>query len=312
MVDAGGGGTDAGPDMVDAGGGTDAGATDAGSMDAAVTDAGATDAGATDAGATDGGAGNAAARLRVASRSLFSALCACDFTGFADAAECSTFGQNATVDACDDMAFAANMAAAAGPLDCLATARAARATCAMAAGCDMTMLDACSDTESTAFMACADTPMAYGTSFQMCIDSDVVGTVASMCPENSPASMMTGDSVFTGDTTGAGSDAPMASCRDSFFCDTASADRAFEWTAPAAGRFIFDTAGSAFDTLLSITDGCAGTELACNDDGSGMPGIGLRSRTELVMTMGQTVTIHVAGCGSFDAGTFQVNINRMP
>lgn len=323
-TDAGGGGTDAGVALMDAGGGTDAGGeidagggTDAGTSDAgAPMDAGATDAGTPmDAGETDAGPGDAgmltpASRLRGASDMLFAELCACDFTGFADAAECASFGENPAVDTCDDMAYAATMADSMGPLDCLATAREARASCAAAAGCDETMLTACADTEDTAFMACADVPMAYGEQITMCVEADVVGTTASTCPENATASMMTGTAVFTGDTTGAGSDRPTQSCRDSFFCDALAADRAYQWTAPADGTYEFDTDGSLFDTVLSLTDGCTGSELACNDDDEDMM-IGLRSRLSLEMTMGQTVIVHVAGCASFDAGTFQVNINAV-
>jgi len=325
-VDAGGGGTDSGVTLMDAGGGVDAGpgvdaggGTDAGGgVDAGPGDAGAPmdagdpmmDAGETDAGPGDAGTPTAASRLRAASDRLFAELCTCDSTGFADAAECAMFADNPAVDACDDMAYAATMADSMGPLDCLATARDARATCAAAAGCDEAMLTACADTEDAAFMACADVPMAYGEQFQMCVERDVVGTTASTCPENPTTSMTTGTAVFTGDTTAGGNDRPMQSCRDAFFCDARAADRAFSWTAPAAGTYELDTDGSLFDTVLSVTDGCSGAELACNDDDPDMT-IGLRSRLTLEMTMGQTVIVHVAGCTSFDAGSFQVNIDAV-
>jgi hypothetical protein len=44
-------------------------------------------------------------------------------------------------------------------------------------------------------------------------------------------------------------------------------DVAVLWTAPATGWYAFDTAGSAFDTVLGIYQpSCTGTELACNNN----------------------------------------------
>lgn len=43
-------------------------------------------------------------------------------------------------------------------------------------------------------------------------------------------------------------------------------DVAFRWMAPTTGRWVIDTGGSSFDTILYARDSCAGAELDCNDD----------------------------------------------
>ncbi|MCB9592962.1 MAG: hypothetical protein H6719_09545, partial [Sandaracinaceae bacterium] len=278
-------------------------------MDAGETDAGATDAGATDAAvATDAGTTSPVDRFLTAVRTITAHYCMCDFTGFADAADCSSFGQNPVIDSCEEMAYAGTMAASAVPFDCLTTSREDYATCLGTAGCDDVAIGSCDDALSLALDACTDLPTEFGDMFDACVTANLVGSTPSPCPENPTASTMLGMAVFTGDTTGAGNDGPAGSCA-SVFCDTMVADRSYAWTATTAGTYVFDTRGSHFDTVLSITDGCAGSELACNDD---LDSDDLRSSFSLALTAGQTVTIHVAGCTSYDAGGFQVNINAAP
>ena len=80
-----------------------------------------------------------------------------------------------------------------------------------------------------------------------------------MCPTGSVTGAL--PQTLTGTTSGAG-DAITPSC--GFF---PSADASFTFTAPSTDVFSFDTSGSAFNTVLTILDGgCAGPELACNDD----------------------------------------------
>jgi hypothetical protein len=67
----------------------------------------------------------------------------------------------------------------------------------------------------------------------------------------------------------------------------------YSFTAPNAGNFSFDTCSGTLDTILNLFDGCAGTELACNDDFCG-----LRSRVVLTMTSGQNILVRVAGWNS--------------
>lgn len=84
-------------------------------------------------------------------------------------------------------------------------------------------------------------------------------------------------------------------------------DVSFVWTAPFAGRFSFDTAGSSFDTLLGVFDGaCFGPELACDDDSGG----DLSSRVELDLFGGQTVTAVVDSFGQ-NFGEAVLNINEV-
>lgn len=66
--------------------------------------------------------------------------------------------------------------------------------------------------------------------------------------------------ITSGTTTGAGDD-QTGSCGGG-----GELDRQFQWTSPTAGRWLLDTHGSTFDTVLYVRDACAGTQLACNDD----------------------------------------------
>ena len=43
----------------------------------------------------------------------------------------------------------------------------------------------------------------------------------------------------------------------------------FEWTAPYSDYFMFDSAGSDFDTVVTVLSDCEGTELACNNTAPG-------------------------------------------
>ncbi|MFO0646499.1 MAG: putative metal-binding motif-containing protein [Polyangiales bacterium] len=107
-------------------------------------------------------------------------------------------------------------------------------------------------------------------------------------------------SAATGSTAGGGSRTG-GSCGGS-----TSPEVAFTWTAPAAGDYTFDTEGSAFDTVLYARDGgCAGRELGCNDDASGL---GLSSRVTVRLAEGQTVALFVDGYGG-DSGRFVLNIS---
>lgn len=68
---------------------------------------------------------------------------------------------------------------------------------------------------------------------------------------------------------------------------------AFRWTAPRAGLYHVTTAGSAYDTLLSVRAGsCAGREVACNDDADDTT---TTSALVLDLAACQTVTIVVDG-----------------
>ena len=74
-------------------------------------------------------------------------------------------------------------------------------------------------------------------------------------------------------------------------------DRAFHRT------FIFDTDGSAFDTILTLTSPTC-SELACDDDS----GDGLASALTVNLVAGQSVRIVVDSLTAMQAGAFQLSI----
>ncbi|MCA9652425.1 MAG: PPC domain-containing protein [Myxococcales bacterium] len=69
----------------------------------------------------------------------------------------------------------------------------------------------------------------------------------------------------------------------------------YTFTAPAAGSYVFDTGGSAVDTVLYLLDGvCEGPELGCNDDGLAGSNASL---TSVTLGAGQTITVVVDAFG---------------
>ena len=83
-----------------------------------------------------------------------------------------------------------------------------------------------------------------------------------------------------------------------------SPEAVFEWVAPMAGTYTIDTHGSAYDTVLYVRDGsCTGSELDCNDDGSGA----VTSEVSVTVRAGQRIFIFVDGFDG-DSGDFEVNI----
>ncbi|WP_437784086.1 MXAN_6577-like cysteine-rich protein [Sorangium sp. So ce1097] len=85
-----------------------------------------------------------------------------------------------------------------------------------------------------------------------------------------------------------------------------SADAGYAFTAPVTGDYVFDTYGSAFDTVLHVRDGsCRGPQLACNDDTR-------IEQSEVTVTLeaGQTVVVVVDGFRNTSAGAFTLNVRR--
>lgn len=104
-----------------------------------------------------------------------------------------------------------------------------------------------------------------------------------------------------GDTTGGLSE--LASS-----CGGASApERVYEFVAPGPGSYRFDTAGSSFDTVLSIFDACEGPALACNDDAN------FELQSELIVDLdgGDKRLIVVDGHESDDFGPFVLNVSQL-
>ena len=77
------------------------------------------------------------------------------------------------------------------------------------------------------------------------------------------------------------------------------------WTAPATGPVTFDTRGSDFDTLLTISDGVSYLPIASNLD---LVNLTFSSELRFAAQQGQTYSITAARAdGSFDPGTIVLN-----
>ena len=79
-------------------------------------------------------------------------------------------------------------------------------------------------------------------------------------------------------------------------------DVAYSFIAPEQGEYVFDTQGSAYDTVLYLYDHCGGNEIDCNDDT-----FGLQSEVSARLDAGQLVIIVVDGY-SANAGSYQLNV----
>src|SRR6185369_3292674 len=82
----------------------------------------------------------------------------------------------------------------------------------------------------------------------------------------------------------------------------------FRWAAPASGRYVFNTAGSAFDTLLAVYTGSSVSSLhtvASNDDGD----IDVTSAVSFSATTGITYYVAVDG---FDDESGALVLNWSP
>ncbi len=71
-----------------------------------------------------------------------------------------------------------------------------------------------------------------------------------------------------------------------------SPDASYAFTAPAARKYVFDTFGSGFNTILELHDGaCDGDVLTCSDDSGG----GSQSRATVELSAGQKVVAVIDG-----------------
>jgi hypothetical protein len=87
-------------------------------------------------------------------------------------------------------------------------------------------------------------------------------------------------------------------------CGSGSApDVAVSWTSPATNYYTFSTAGSSFDTIVAVLDGCDGAELDCNNNAGTSPqGVAI-ARVE----KDQSVVVVVDG-NSGDRGSVVLNV----
>ncbi len=88
--------------------------------------------------------------------------------------------------------------------------------------------------------------------------------------------------------------------------DGGAVDYVMRFIAPLAGTYVFDTAGSSYDTALSAYLGCdAGSEIACNDD----VGKTLQSQIVLDLGLGESILVVVSGWGG-QTGDWVLNIAK--
>lgn len=84
-------------------------------------------------------------------------------------------------------------------------------------------------------------------------------------------------------------------------------EHVYEFVAPGPGAYRFDTAGSSFDTVISIFDTCDGPPLACNDDA----GFELQSELIIELDGGQKVLVAVDGHEPEDFGPFVLSVEKL-
>lgn len=108
----------------------------------------------------------------------------------------------------------------------------------------------------------------------------------------------TGLAVATGSNLGAGDDVAQPCA------GTNGPEVVHAWTAPATTTWTFDTAGSGYDTALTLRSNCNLPAFACNDD----DGPGLTSQIVVDLEAGDTVLIAVEGFSS-STGDFVLNID---
>ncbi len=133
---------------------------------------------------------------------------------------------------------------------------------------------------------------------------NVCYTPASICVDQELGSALP---VRVKGTTAFANDDHQASCGGA-----GALDRGLRWTAPRAGFYTFDTARSAFRTLLSVRrGGCGGEELACASDGISYGG---GARVTVGLEAGETVLVVVDSPGTsglFSSGFFELHIDEL-
>jgi hypothetical protein len=162
---------------------------------------------------------------------------------------------------------------------------------------------------ATMMMACGR-PASYGSWDEDVARSrdvsapDLGSTPGLSCPDMDIGSRV---GTITGSTRGRGNDF-------SGSCVAANTnggeDVTLQWTAPRTGRFFFSTVSTSYNTVLYALDGgCAGRELACNDDRESARQI-LWSWFELSVSAGQTVLLVVDGYDRQASGDFALTIGE--
>ncbi len=114
--------------------------------------------------------------------------------------------------------------------------------------------------------------------------------------------MNDGDTV-TGNTSTATNDGT-ATCANS----GSTVDVWYSFTPAEDGFAQLSMCGSSYDTAIALFDGCAGTQIACNDDSCD-----LQSETSAIVSTGQTYLVRVSGFnGNSGAYTLSLTIGDAP
>ena len=135
-------------------------------------------------------------------------------------------------------------------------------------------------------------------------DAEVGGASDGFVPPNDDCAdaALIGDGSHAADTTAASADGE-TTCG----ATEPGPDVWFRYAASATGEVMFNTFGSAIDTVLSIHSGCPGVaanELACNDDA-----VGVESEATYNLQEGDEVLVRVAGPAG-NSGLAVLNVGR--
>ncbi len=133
------------------------------------------------------------------------------------------------------------------------------------------------------------------------------GPANDACSGATSVAVTTGHATVTASNPCAGDDGMTPSCgatsKDLWWTFTTGASQAAPWR--------IDTCGSAFDTVLTVFSGTCGslTEMACNDDATGVPCSAPRSAVTVTLAANTTYKVRVASKGTSSGGAITLNFN---
>ncbi|HJL15174.1 MAG TPA: hypothetical protein RMH99_05935 [Sandaracinaceae bacterium LLY-WYZ-13_1] len=224
--------------------------------------------------------------------------CSYDAFGYGTRMECvrEELADIDTVDDCQREAYD-QVRELHAPFECLLDVNDDFLDCVARARCDEAATERCDEERTTAADACPEAPdSAYERANDIVEECEMSRPPEPLPSGACPDGSLSGSGLLTSDTTvGAGAELSGTCGGDG------APELAFEWTAPTAGTWVFDTVGSDYDTVLYARSGCAGAELACDDDTDG-----LQSEITVDLAAGQTIVLVVDGFGGSD-GAFVLN-----
>ena len=178
--------------------------------------------------------------------------------------------------------------------------------------------DACATSVGNNFASIVNASLTNGQSYLIQIEgwgSGDIGTGTLTITQPGPpatnddcsiATAINGVGTWAFDTNGASITTGFNGASSFCFSDI-NLDLFYEWTAPAAGDYEFDTIGSTFDTKMNVHAGagCTATCVAGDDDGGG----NLTSKVSVTgVNAGDVFLVQVGGFGT-SAGSGQLNVS---